>query len=343
MKIGIISFTKQGFALGKRIKNQLEKNHMVSVDWCAKENRIKHASLRDWSKVHFAQDDALVFVGAAGIAVRSIAPYVQDKLSDPAVLVIDEKGNFVIPILSGHVGGANALSEEIANNLSAMPVITTATDVNAKFAVDVFAKKNGLFIQNKNGIKAVSARLLREEGVLFSLEGAIHGGVPKELKQVPYPPTGKIDFLVSPYVETCETSLFLVPKAIVLGIGCKAGKSDREIEDFVETFLKITKIQKEAVKAVCSIDKKKEESGILSFCEKRGLPFFTYSAAELKEVSGTFRTSLFVEQTVGVDNVCERAALKGCKEGGTLIAKKCAKNGITLAAARMDWSVDFDE
>lgn len=341
MKIGMISFTRQGFALAKKIEEKLKSIHTVNVSWCSKENQGEEVLLKDWSREHFLEDDALIFVGAAGIAVRSIAPFVRDKLTDPAVLVIDEMGRFVIPILSGHVGGANALAEALAENFSAVPVLTTATDVNHRFAVDVFAEQNGLFIVNKAGIKTVSAKLLRGEEISFFSAGAVKGTLPYGVRELPNCSVEQVDFLISPFEEK-RASLVLVPKVIVLGIGCKAGKSAAEINDFVELFLKNTKIRKEAIKAVCSIDKKKEESGILIFCKKENLPFFTYSAEELNALPGVFCASAFVEKTVGVDNVCERAARKGCGENGKLIIKKCAGNGITLAAAMTDWSVSFD-
>ena len=112
----------------------------------------------------FAWADALVFVGAAGIAVRSIAPYVRDKRTDPAVLCVDELGQFVIPLLSGHIGGANALARRLAAALDAVAVVTTATDVNHKFSVDAWAAENGLFIGSMAAAKAVSAAILEGPG-----------------------------------------------------------------------------------------------------------------------------------------------------------------------------------
>ena len=117
-------------------------------------------SLSDWTRQQFAEKNAIVVIGACGIAVRMIAPFVSDKLSDSPVVVADEAGTFVIPLLSGHMGGANELAEQIAGQIGGIPVITTATDVNHTFSVDLFAKKCGLSIYNREGIAKVSAKIL---------------------------------------------------------------------------------------------------------------------------------------------------------------------------------------
>ena len=138
-------------------------------------------SAKEFTRRCFAGCDAIVFIGAAGIAVRMIAPLVKAKDTDPAVLVIDEKGRFVIPILSGHIGGANALAMRLATLLHATPVITTATDVNGVFAVDVWATQNGCAIPDTQHIKAVSAALLVGQSVgvqsYFGICGTLPMGV----------------------------------------------------------------------------------------------------------------------------------------------------------------------
>ena len=126
---------------------------------------VPEGGLSEWTKGGFSADDALIFVGACGIAVRSIAPYVRDKFQDPAVVCVDEAGQFVIPLLSGHVGGANRLAEMVASGIGAVPVVTTATDVEKKFAVDVFAKDHGFVITDRKLAKEISADILAGEPV----------------------------------------------------------------------------------------------------------------------------------------------------------------------------------
>ena len=131
--------------------------------------------LKQWTGECFAKHLPILFVGACGIAVRTMAPFVQDKLTDSAVLVMDEKGKYVIPILSGHVGGANALAKKIAERIGAEAVLTTATDVEGLFSVDAFAVEHGLRIVNRDGIRRVSAKLLRGERVRIAWETGIPG------------------------------------------------------------------------------------------------------------------------------------------------------------------------
>ena len=126
---------------------------------------VPEGGLSEWTKEAFLRDDALIFVGACGIAVRSIAPYVRDKFQDPAVVCVDEAGQFVIPLLSGHVGGANRLAEMVASGIGAVPVVTTATDVEKKFAVDMFAKDHGFVITDRKLAKEISADILAGEPV----------------------------------------------------------------------------------------------------------------------------------------------------------------------------------
>ena len=162
MKISMICYTLTGQQTGETLKKGLEKQgHMVSL---FTKSRYLPGSVKEscveWTRVQFESADCVIFIGAAGIAVRSIAPFVQSKKRDPAVLVTDECGKFVISLLSGHLGGANELAYVAAAILQAIPVVTTATDIEGKFAVDVFAKKNNCHIFHMKEAKEVSAALL---------------------------------------------------------------------------------------------------------------------------------------------------------------------------------------
>ncbi len=301
-------------------------------------------TLSAWTGAQFHSQNALLFIGASGIAVRAIAPYVKDKLEDPAVLVMDEAGRFVIPLLSGHYGGANELAEKLAERLGATAVLTTATDVNGLFAVDVFARKNNLIICNRNGIKAVSSAVLAGERVTMAIAGDHQEKLPVELTRVLYPPADRVSVVVSPYRKDAgRAELQLCPRAYYIGIGCRRGKLLSEIEDAVEKQLQKAGIRREALAALASIDLKMREPGLLQLAEKYHLPFQTYSQEELKRIPGEFTASFFVQEQVGVDNVCERAALAASGEGGRLLIRKYAENGITVAMAVRKWSVTFDE
>ena len=183
MKISMICYTLTGQQTGEKLKKGLEKEkHQVSLFTKSKyiPGSIKE-SCGEWTGRQFETADSIIFIGATGIAVRSIAPYVQSKKKDPAVLVVDECGKFVISLLSGHLGGANELAHMAADILHAIPVVTTATDLEGKFAVDVFAKKNNCHIFQMKEAKEVSAALLAGEKVGFYSEFPWDGELPKGL------------------------------------------------------------------------------------------------------------------------------------------------------------------
>lgn len=374
MKISIISFSRSGYRIGEMLSWFLGKGgHEVEAFTKSKytkkildESQVEaddkafrnvkefakpiDSSLRDWTGRRFAESDAIIFIGACGIAVRSIAPFVSSKKTDPAVVVIDEQGKFAISLLSGHIGGANELTEEISNLLHATPVITTATDINNKFAVDVFAKTNGCYISDMTMAKEISAALVNGNSVGFASDFPWVGEIPKELQLLDEEDETKEkpemgiyvtnSYLKHPFVHT----LYLVPKIITLGVGCKKDTPADTVEKVVRKACDELLIPSVSMELVASIDLKKEEQGILEYCKERNLPFETYSAEQLKEVEGSFAESKFVEETTGVDNVCERSAILGSSKHGeksNLILRKYAEDGVTAALARRKWSVQF--
>ena len=283
----------------------------------------------------FASSEALVFVGSCGIAVRKIAPFVHDKRTDPAVVCVDELGTFVIPLLSGHIGGANALARKIAESLNATAVITTATDINRKFSVDTWATENGCVLSSMKLAKAVSAAILEGDIPLksdFPVTGTLPNGVISG-------ETGNLGiYLTVSDKEPFENTLRLLPKVLHLGIGCRRGIEKEAIERAVEQVFRENGLDFRAVQSAASIDLKKDEVGLLSFCEGQNIPIRFYSAAELEAVPGEFTPSPFVQQVTGVDNVCERAALIGADK---IIVKKTACHGVTVAVATEKWEVHF--
>ena len=278
----------------------------------------------------FIRADLLIFVSALGIAVRKIAPFVKDKSTDPAVVCLDEKGTYAISVLSGHIGGANAYARKIAQALSADPVITTATDINHRFSVDAWAAENNMVIDDLKAAKAVSAAIL-EGDVPMESDLAVGspypaGVVPSSQNQAFVP-----GILISwekrqPFMPT----LRLIPKVLHLGIGCRKGASEEQIRAIVDKVLDEYHIDRRAVSGVYSIDLKAEEEGLLAYCNANHWPLTVYTSAELKAVQGDFTASEFVQSITGVDNVCERAALR---EADRLVVPKTAENGVTLAVA----------
>lgn len=333
MTIRVAAFTDKGRGTANRIFENWTEDTVIL--------REKGEALDLWTEKAFKEHSALVFIGAMGIAVRVIAPFVKDKLEDSPVIVLDEQGENVIPVLSGHVGGANELANKIAEKIGARPIITTATDINGVFAVDVFAQKNGLNIINREGIAKVSSKVLSGEIVTICSQNRPEEGIsiPKELRIVDYPPKEPVDVIISTSREYDElASLSLEPRTLVLGIGCKKGKNTEAIEALIAD----NGIDMNQVKAVASIDVKKNEPGLVGLCSAYRVPFMTFSADELMEAEGEFTKSNFVKSQVGVDNVCERAAMLAAGEKGELIIKKQAKDGVTLAVVKIKWRINFE-
>ncbi len=291
--------------------------------------------------------DAIIFVGATGIAVRAIAPFISGKSVDPAVLVIDEAGRYVISLLSGHLGGANALARTAASLIGAEPVITTATDAEGAFAVDTFAKENGFLLTDLRKAKEVSAKVLRGEKLrIYSdipMERLVQRPARHEAELVPAQEIGRADIIISyrthmlnPALPACNTDetasdhpadaiqlslsehpstmqsqaigLRLVAKRIHVGLGARKGVTQAEVAAAVASCLEDAGIDPRAVVALDSIDLKKQEAGILAYSYESGVPFVTYTAEELRTVEGAFASSSFVQSVTGVANVCERAA-----------------------------------
>lgn len=347
-KLSVISFTQAGARLSRRVKEMLADEMEVCLytkgKGCGSVSeslyvQVVETSTGEWAGRRMQEKSALLFIGACGIAVRAVSSFLKDKLEDAPVLVMDEKGNHVIPILSGHVGGANALARMLAQAIGAQPVITTATDLNEVFAVDVFAEENGFAIENRDGIARVSAKILAGEEITLSTEtGHDIALLEREgFRAVPYPPVGPVDLVITSEKNALDASLVLRPKEYILGFGCKKGKCEAEIAAFIEKTARDNGILLSQVFALASVSQKRNEEGIIEWCRRKKIPFLTYSAEELQEVAGEFTKSAFVKEHVGVDNVCERAALKACGAGGELMLQKCAENGMTLAIARRVW------
>ena len=324
MRIEITAYTAAGCALGERLCAVLQKEGEDARFRSGKgENGIK---AKDWAAEYFPAADALIFIGAAGIAVRSIAPLAASKLSDPAVLVLDDGGRFAVSLLSGHVGGANDLTRRVAGITGGIPVITTATDGRGLFAIDSWAAKCGFFIANPEKIKAVSGKLLDGRQVGLWTPFPIAGELPAGFFWTETAPDAAVS--VRRPVTDC---LWLVPPVLTLGVGCRKDTPAEAIEAAFEELLRQTGFSEKAFRQVCSIDLKAEEPGLLAFCEKRGLPFRTFSGEELSALPGEFTPSAFVSRITGVDNVCERSAVKG--SGGEIVCPKQAGGGVTRAAA----------
>ncbi len=309
---------------------------------CESEDR---ENLSLWTQKAFEKSLPLLFICAAGIATRFIAPFVKDKFADSPVLVMDEAGRFIIPILSGHLGNANSIAHMISKAVGAEPVITTGTDVNRRFSIDDFAKTNGFRIINREGIKKVSAKLLGGGKITVYVEDRIaveDRNIPEELILVDEAAEAEVvvteNVLSEDRMNPEKGKRFLmnlVPKKYCLGMGCRKGKDFDHLKDFAAAVLaeKLGSDLKDSVFSLASIDLKGREQGLMELSHFLHVPFVTFSADELDNAEGDFSESAFVKETTGVSNVCERAAVLSAGSGGKIIIKKTADNGMTLSVA----------
>lgn len=344
MKVWLAAFTRRGAELGSRLQAGLQADGLscqgfAAGDYARAAGLQPMGRLADWAAAAFASAQGLVFIGACGVAVRAVAPLLRGKTVDPAVVVVDERAQFVIPLLSSHLGGGNQLARQIAAHTGATLVLTTATDVNGRFAVDSWARAQRLAVLEPQRIKMVSSRILQELPVGIASEFPLPEALPEGLTTADAP-VG-IDLAVHFRPDRYPVTLHLAPRILYLGIGCRQGVSCAAITQAVESVFAREHLYPQAVWAVCTIDRKGGEPGLLEFCRRWGLPLLTFSSSELAALPGEFSASPFVQQTVGVDNVCERAAVAGCGGKGECLCRKTACDGVTVAVVKKQWGITF--
>ena len=266
---------------------------------------------------------ALLFFSSTGIAVRMTAPFIADKTTDPAVIVVNDTADYVIPLLSGHAGRANELAVSLAELLNAKPVITTASDHrNGMEAPDLWAARKGYTIHSRKDVKDVTAAMLsgKKAEIVQSEEDVIW----RVKDDVPD------DKIAVPQILTARMS----PRKYIVGLGCRKGIAPDNLRFFAEEKLKDVGIRPEQVFKICSIDLKSEEAAVRDLARTWNRPFIVFSAHQLNDLSGSFSSSSFVEATTGTDNVCERSAVAGCAPWeGKLLIRKTPGDGMTVAVA----------
>lgn len=348
MKMLMIACSQNAYRLMQDVKSRwIEKNSDTAIVCRVKCRSLPEISMsqsvlecvEEW----FDRVDAIVFFSAAGIAVRSIAPCLKHKSSDPAIVVMDETGKFSISLLSGHAGGANELAQKIADMTGAVPVITTATDREDRFAVDDYARKHELVVTDWKLAKEISMAVLEGEPIGFCVDSAFleekdfEEGISEQVhfyrgEEAVQEKRGIQVCYARAFQPAFPVTLQLVPRIFVIGIGCKKDTGEARVAGAVKQCLEDNNIRSEAVYAVASIDIKRQERGITEFCKNKKLPFLTYSAGQLQSLEGEYSCSSFVEQVTGVSNVCERSAMAAA--GGRLICGKRVYDGVTVAIAQ---------
>ena len=340
MNISFFSVTEKGRKLSQDIESMLSEHTVTRYTFSkhSDEGSEVFSDIKATIGNVFDDCDVMIFICACGIAVRSIAPFIKSKQTDPAVLVIDDNGKYVISLLSGHIGGANAFADMLSKKIGALPVITTATDIGGKFSPDSFAKANGLIITDMNAAKQIASAVLDNEkiGLVSEYE---YVNIPSEIDN-------NSDHRYGIYIGNeskapFEVTLRLIPKNIILGIGCKRNTPLETIENTVKSAIKKHKIPLDRICGVSTIDIKSDEKGLLGFCEKYSLELYTYSSESLMSVQGDFTSSDFVKSVTGTDNVCERSCV--LHTGNGLLFKKYSENGVTVAASKKKTIIDLEK
>ena len=334
MKTAIISVSDKGQELASALKDKMDSDStIIKCD-------LYHKNVKKYFPVLFYEYDAIIAIMASGILIRSIAPLVESKVTDPAVVNIDDNGKFVISTLSGHLGGANDLANKIAVLIDATPVITTSTDVNKKLGIDVLAKDLYLSIDNTKEILFFNKAILEGRNISFTVNPNKNF---KYLFEYLNNVTLEINVLISyssevdtDEIHVCldEHKIVLKERKIVVGIGCRRGKECEFIHDGLKKSLDDLKILPSRVNMLTSAEIKKDEKGILDLSEKLNIPvrFVEIDKLKLFESSDVSKSE-FVYSKFGIYGVCEPSALIMAGFDSKLIYKKTSYDGVTIAVA----------
>lgn len=345
MKLYTIAFTKKGAILQDKINISIYNN--FCSDFEIKEflsprifeeiqdvKKKQKASLDEFVGLAWDNADVILFIGATGIAVRGIAKYVAKKDKDPAVIVMDELGTFVIPLLSGHIGGANNFAKKISEDLASTLVLTTATDINNKLAIDTWAVENNMEVAYTEGIAPVASSILEDKSVLLLSDKNIakelgskyskfnHINIEnmsfEDLLNIIEENKDKVKVVVSCFnVPRYEKTLHIVPKKYFIGMGARRDKDSEEFLEFYDEILDKFNIHKKSIHSITSIDLKSDEVAFHKLFEREkeitNIDLIFKNAENLKAadayVDKVFQPSKLVSSVTGVDNVCERSAV----------------------------------
>jgi cobalt-precorrin 5A hydrolase len=350
----IVAITKHGVELARKLNQSFQNAdlyYMSKFEKGDESNRniqMFKGSVRLLLPPLFQSYKGIILIISLGAVVRMIAPILKDKKTDPGVVVIDDKGENVISVLSGHLGGANELTKEVAEMLGARPVITTASDVQKTIPVDLFGKRFGWVWDSAEKLTPVSASVVNEEHVAVIQESGETGWWDYDS---PLPPTIKSyssinsamqekpdaalvithRILTEKEEEILRNGVLYRPKVIVLGIGCNRGTTSEEIESVIKETLSELNFSLKSVKAICTINLKKDEEGLLEVVNKYGWEFTYFTPEELNTVSME-QPSDTVYKFTGAYGVSEPAALLYSNVTKLALVKKKSGN-VTISVA----------
>ena len=351
-KIAILSITNNGRELALRIKESMKSVDIFFIkkdtDYKNDEVIVVNKGLKEFIPQIFDKYDYLVFIMATGIVVRTIAPLIISKFSDPAILVMDEKGNNIISLLSGHMGGANEMTLYMSDLINSHPVITTATDVNKKSSLDIIAKKlNGHIDDFRDNVLKINSMLVNNEEVHLYIDGNYkinHQGftlydektdLDKVRNLVVVTNKKDINKILNKNIENLNEKIIKVtPKDIVIGVGCKKNTDSNHMKNSLIKFLAEYNIDINAVKEIGSIEIKKDEKAIIDLAKFLDVKFKTFSVEEISKVDYLYEKSDWVKKNVGVYSVSDPVA--HLLSEGRVIINKQKYDGITFSIGRID-------
>jgi cobalt-precorrin 5A hydrolase len=353
--IAIVAITKQGTETAVRIQQvltTLKLNSKVYAPAKYAQARVipLDKKLGEFVKETYGKVDGIVAVMAAGIVVRAVAPLLESKLTDPAVVIVDVSGRFAVSLLSGHYGGANELTKLIADGIGATPVITTASDAMGKQSVDELARTLHLSIENPESLVAVNSAVVNGEKLVlvkmgdakipltnfigFSVEKA---NTVEEAAKIlnRYDAGAVITQKQLSKKKFMKPVTFLKPKTIAVGLGARKIIDEEAISEAVKTALAKVNMPLERVDRLATVSIKKDSESMIKAAEKLGfkLEFLDVEALGAFKHGDLSPDSEIVKRNIGVGGVCERAALMMAGEKPRLILKKMKQNGVTVAIA----------
>ena len=365
MKYGIFAATPNGCQQALLVAEALERCQGSTEIWVQAKQAVAMASLAGkaglgWQSYSRLADavaeiwkrcDGLVFIMATGIVVRTLAPHLESKLSDPAVLVMDDRGQNIISLLSGHLGGANRLTAYLAAQLEANPVITTATDVNHLLAPDVVAADLQCVPVPKSNLPLFNGSLLSGKKLVYWLDSTLKAKADYEavLKkhQLDYELVDDLPAKlagiasVELYVVCTDAAaalpvrknvLYLQPRRLIAGVGCRRNTTQKLIEQALEEACQSIGWSVGRIGQLASTVVKSDEAGLLAVAEKLHIPINFFSNQPMAEMIEQYQLeeSSFVKKTIGIGNICEAAALC-CVPLGRIALAKHKYEKVTVA------------
>jgi cobalt-precorrin 5A hydrolase len=345
-RVSVLAITKNGLDIGIKLKEIFPSWIVYAPDKFSDEREISWYSEPTSEKIVdlFNNSNALICLFSLGAVIRLIASNLKDKKTDPAVIVIDDKMNFVISVLSGHLGGANELTSIIANRLNSIPVITTAADVNKTIAVDLLGKEFGWKIDDASNVTKISAHMVNEENIgVFQNAGNKNWlkNLPKNVKVYQNldelkDSNSKGNLIISDKTieaEFLNNSVIYRPPTLVVGIGLHWNTSKEKIKDGIEKCFKKFNLEPKSISKLTSIKKPNDVQGLLDLGQEMKIPVEFIDREELAKIPAP-NPSETVKEFEGTSSVSEAAAIK--VSGGKLIVEKQKfPPDLTIAVARI--------